>query len=79
MAPENINLREILISVQLTYCLLCLDSAALHMLNEQHFYLFGQTQTSQKRGRLCSDTCPYGECSLMAPDFALVNLFCSKV
>ena len=33
--------------VQLTSCLFCLDSAALLMLNEQQFYLFGQMQTSQ--------------------------------
>ena len=33
-----------------TSCFLCLESAALLMLNEQQFYMFGQIQTSQKRG-----------------------------
>ena len=35
--PENTNIRES-ITVQLTSCLLWLDSAALLMLNEQQFY-----------------------------------------
>ena len=35
------------------------------MLNEQQFYLFGHIQTSQTGGQLCSDTFPYGECSLL--------------
>ena len=35
------------ITVHLTSCLFCLDSAALLMMNEQQFYLFGQIQTSQ--------------------------------
>ena len=34
------------ITVQLTSCLFCLDSAALLMLTEQQFYLFGLVQTS---------------------------------
>ena len=41
------------------------DSAALLMLNEQQFYLFGHIQTSQTGGQLCSDTFPYEECSLL--------------
>ena len=42
----------------LTYCLYCLDSAALCMLNVQQFDLFGQIQTSQTGGRPFSDTPP---------------------
>ena len=34
------------------------------MLNEQHFYLFGQIQTSQKGGQPYIVASPYGECSL---------------
>ena len=50
--------------VWLTCCLVCLDSAALLMMNEQQFYLFDQIQTSQTGGQLYSDTFPFGECSL---------------
>ena len=39
----------------------CLDSAVLHMLNQQQIYLFGQIQTSQTRGQSYSDTSPYDE------------------
>ena len=46
------------ITVRLTSCLFCLDSAALVMLNEQHFYLFGQIQICQKGGQPFSDTSP---------------------
>ena len=41
-----------------------LDSAALFILNEQQFYLFGQIQTSQTGGQPYNDTSPYGECSI---------------
>ena len=41
-----------------------LDSAALFILNEQQFYLFGQIQTSQTGGQPYIDTSPYGECSI---------------
>ena len=52
-------------TVWLTSCLLCLDSATFVKLNEQQFYLFGQTQTSQTGGQpYSSDTFPNGECSL---------------
>ena len=34
------------------------------MLNEQHFYLFGQIRNSQTGGQLYCDTFPYGDCSL---------------
>ena len=50
-------------TVRLTSCLFCLDSAALLILNWNKLYLFGQIQTSQTGGRLYSDTSPYGECS----------------
>ena len=63
--PENTNWRERSITVQLTYCLFCVDSAALLMLNEQQFYVFGKIQTSQIGGQLYSDTSPYGKCSLV--------------
>ena len=46
------------ITVQLTFCLFCLDSATLLMLHEQQLYLFGQMQTSQTEGQLYSDTSP---------------------
>ena len=60
--PENINLRGI-ITVWLTSCLFCLDSAAFLMLSQ--LYLFSQIQTSQTVGQLNSDTSTYGECSLV--------------
>ena len=46
--------------------LFCLELAALLKLNEQHFYLFGQIQTSQTGGQPYSNTSPYevSECSL---------------
>ena len=53
------------IIVWLTSGLFCLDSAVLLMSNEQKFYLFGQTQTSQAGGQLSSDTSPCGEWSLI--------------
>ena len=63
--PEyHTNLRES-ITVPLSSCLFCLDSAALLMLNEKQFYLFGQIQTSQTGDHVCSYTSPYGECSLI--------------
>ena len=54
---ENTNIRGS-ITVQLTSCLFCLDSAALLMLNEQQFFLLGQTQTSSTGGQRYSDTLP---------------------
>ena len=42
-----------------------LDSAALLILNEDQLYLYGQIQTSHTGGQLCSDTSPYGACSLV--------------
>ena len=42
-----------------------LDSAALLVLNEQQFYLYGQIQTSQTGGQPYSDTSSYGQCSLL--------------
>ena len=41
----------------------CLDSAALLMMNEQQFYLFGQIQNSRMGGQSYSDTFTYGNCS----------------
>ena len=46
------------ITVQLTSCLFCLDSAALLMSNEQKFYLLGQIQTSQTGGQIKNDSSP---------------------
>ena len=46
------------ITVWLTSCLFCVDSAALHMLNEQKFYLIGQNQISQTGGQPYIDTSP---------------------
>ena len=57
-ALDNTNLRGS-ITVRLTSCLFCLDSAALLLLNEQQFYLLGQTG-----GQPYSETSPYSECSL---------------
>ena len=54
---EKTNLRGS-ITVRLTSCLFCLDSAALLMLNWQKIYLLGQIQT---RGQLYSATSPSGE------------------
>ena len=54
------------ITVQMT-CLFYLDSAAMLMLNDQQFYLFGQMLTSVTRDLPYSDTFHYGECSLYGP------------
>ena len=35
---------------------MCLETAALVIMNEQQIYLFGQSQTSQTGGQLYSDT-----------------------
>ena len=48
--PDNTNLRGS-IAVQMTSCLFSVVSAALLILNEQQFYLFGQIQTSQAWGQ----------------------------
>ena len=45
------------ITVKLTFVLVCLDSAALLMFNEQ-LYLCGQIQTSTTGGQLYSETSP---------------------
>ena len=47
LEPENTHFVRESITVQLTSSFICLDSAALLMLNEQHIYLFGWIQTSQ--------------------------------
>ena len=62
-SSENSNLKGS-ITVQLILCLFCLDSAALLMLNELQFYLFGQIQNSQTEGQPYSNTFPYGVCCL---------------
>ena len=46
------------ITVRLTSCLFCLDSAALLILNLKQFYLLGLIRTSQTGGQLYSDTSP---------------------
>ena len=58
---DNINLW----GIQLTSCLFCLDSAALLILKEQQFYLFGPIQNSQTGGQLFSNTSPFAGCSLI--------------
>ena len=45
------------ITVGLTSCFICLDSAAFIMLNWQQLYLCGQIQTSQTGGQSYSETC----------------------
>ena len=55
---EKFMIGKISITVRLTSCSFWLDSAALLMLNEQQFYLFGQIQISQTGGQLYSDTSP---------------------
>ena len=55
------------ITVGLTSCLFCLDSAALPMLKEQQYYLFGQIKTNQTVGQPYSVGYPYGECYLGPP------------
>ena len=52
------------ITVGLTSCYTCLDSAALHTINYQENYLSGQIQNSQTGGQLYIDTSPY---SMMPP------------
>ena len=73
--PENTNLRGS-ITVRVTSCLFCLDSAALLMFDEQQFYLFGQIQTSQTEGQLFSDTFPNGECSLLCLQAPMIFSLC---
>ena len=46
------------ITVWLTSCFICLDSADLLWLNQQ-LYLFGRIQTSQRQGQPYTDTFPY--------------------
>ena len=48
------------ITVRLTSCLFCLDSAALLVLNQHYIYM----QTSQTVGQSFSNTSSNGECSL---------------
>ena len=67
LEPENTNLRE-LFNAQLTSCWFCLDSAALLVLNEQQFYLFGQIKNSQTLGKPYSATSPFGDFSLAGTD-----------
>ena len=52
---------------------MCLDLAALLMLNEQQLYLLGKIQSSQTGGQTDSDTSPYGECSLQDTYLAQLN------
>ena len=40
----------------MTSCLICLDSAAFLILNEQQIYMFGKIQSSQAGGQLYIDT-----------------------
>ena len=47
-----------------TILFFCLDSAALPMLNEQHFNFFDQIKTSQKEVSHTLILRPYCECSL---------------
>ena len=54
---ENTNLRES-ITVFLASCLFWLDSAAVLLLNEQQFFLFGQIQSNQTGCQPYSDTSP---------------------
>ena len=55
--PENINFRGS-ITAKLTSSLFWLVSAALLILNEKQFYLFGQIQTSQTGGQQYNGTSP---------------------
>ena len=50
------------ITVRLTPCLYCLDTAVLLML--QQFYVDRQIQTNQTGNQPFSDTSPYSECSI---------------
>ena len=59
---ENTHLREVILYSLAVYFF---DLAALPMLSEQQFYLFGQIHTSQTGGQMYSYTSPYGECSLI--------------
>ena len=51
--PENTNLRGA-ITVQLTSCLFCSDSATLYLLNEQQCFACFIIQISQTGGQLYS-------------------------
>ena len=53
------------ITVWLTSCLFCLDSATFLMLIEQKIFLLVQIETSQTGDQLNTDTSPYGEWSLL--------------
>ena len=60
--PENTNLlRKGKYHCTADLLFICLDLAALLVLNEQQFYLFGKIQTSQTGGQ---SYFPFGECSL---------------
>ena len=66
--PENTKLRGS-ITVLLTSCLFCLDSAALPMLNLKQPKLFGQIQTSQTGVK------PYSDTFLMVSVICLILVF----
>ena len=68
--PENTKLRGS-ITVLLTSCLFCLDSAALPMLNLKQPKLFGQIQTSQTGVK------PYSDTFLMVSVICLILVFWS--
>ena len=69
LQEENTNLRWS-VTVCLTSCLFCLNSAALISLSEQQFYLFGQIQNCQTGGWPYSDTSTYGECFLLQVNYS---------
>ena len=64
--PEKTNLRG-RITVWLTSCLFCSNSAALLMLNQQQLYSFCQIQTSQTGCQPYSDTYSTYLLMLLAP------------
>ena len=78
MKSGNTNLRA-RITVPMTSFLFCLESAALLCLNEPQFYLNGQIEPSQTRGRLYSDTSHCGECSLCEMYFLYIFRFLSRL
>ena len=58
LSREYLQIRKI-ITVQLTTCFICFDSAALFNSQQQQIYLFGQSQTSQKQGVRCTWIFPH--------------------
>ena len=65
-------------NAQLNSCCICLDSAALFMLNLKQIYLVDQIQTRQTGSQPYSDTFPNKVIQALFGDFFRLNFCASK-